>query len=275
MPHDIAHQLCDLPFDQGTDPMNFVEMLAPEVWLSANGGPRYLQLTRRIERAIESKELLPGTPLPPEREMAKITGLSRVTIRKAAATLADAGLIEQRQGSGTTVASPIRRVEQSLSRLTSFTEDIARRGMEVSSTWLSRGVFFASPEEIMTLGLGAADSVTRLHRLRFANGTPMAIERAVLPLQVLNDPYAVGDSLYQLLEKKGKKPTRALQNITAANLNKQDAELLQVEEGAAALQISRISYLSNGQIAEFTRSVYRGDAYDFVAELQIAASGTS
>ena len=103
----------------------------------------------------------------------------------------------------------------------------------------------------------------------------MAIERAVLPLQVLNDPYAVGDSLYELLEKKGKKPTRALQNITAANLIKQDAELLQVDEGAAALQISRISYLSNGQIAEFTRSVYRGDAYDFVAELQIAASGTS
>ena len=49
--------------------MNFAEMLAPEVWLSASGGPRYIQLKQRIERAIESKELPPGTPLPPEREL--------------------------------------------------------------------------------------------------------------------------------------------------------------------------------------------------------------
>lgn len=255
--------------------MNFAEMLAPEVWLSASGGPRYIQLKQRIERAIESKELPPGTPLPPERELAKITGLSRVTVRKAAASLAEAGLIEQRKGSGTSVAAPVKRVEQSLSRLTSFSEDIARRGMEVSSTWLSRGIFIPSPEEIMTLGLRAADSVTRLERLRFANGTPMAIERAVLPLQVLDDPLAVEDSLYELLDKRGKKPTRALQNITATNLNEKDANLLQVKEGAAALQISRISYLSNDQIAEFTRSVYRGDAYNFVAELQIAEAGAS
>ena len=127
----------------------------------------------------------------------------------------------------------------------------------------------------MTLGLRAADSVTRLERLRFANGTPMAIERAVLPLQVLDDPLAVEDSLYDLLDKRGKKPTRALQNITATNLNEKDANLLQVKEGAAALQISRISYLSNDQIAEFTRSVYRGDAYNFVAELQIAEAGAT
>ena len=113
-------------------------------------------------------------------------------------------------------------------------------------------------------------SVTRLERLRFANGTPMAIERAVLPLQVLDDPLAVQDSLYELLDKRGRKPTRALQSITATNLLEKDAKLLQVDEGAAALQISRISYLSTGQIAEFTRSVYRGDAYDFVTELQIA-----
>ena len=78
-----------------------------------------------------------------------------------------------------------------------------------------------------------------------------------------------------MLDKRGKKPTRALQNITATNLNEKDANLLQVKEGAAALQISRISYLSNDQIAEFTRSVYRGDAYNFVAELQIAEAGAS
>ena len=245
------------------------EFFAPDTWLSDTGGPRYIQLKRRIESAIESQQLPPGAPLPAERELAKLTGLSRVTIRKAVAPLVESGLIEQRQGSGTTVAAPLLRVEQSLSRLTSFSEDMTRRGMQVSSTWLSRGIFLPSPDEIMTLGLTASESVARLERLRFANDTPMAIERACLSTCVLENPLAVEDSLYQLLEALGNKPVRAVQHIIATNLVKRDAELLDVEEGMAALQISRISYLASGQIAEFTRSIYRGDAYDFVAELQI------
>jgi GntR family transcriptional regulator len=47
---------------------------------------------------------------------------------------------------------------------------------------------------------------------------------------------------------------------------------LQVEEGVAGLQITRVSYLETGQVVELTHSIYRGDAYDFVAELQIVHS---
>ncbi|MBM1218610.1 GntR family transcriptional regulator [Ponticoccus sp. SC2-23] len=253
--------------------MNFNEIFAPELWLSEAGGPRYIQLKRHLQSAIESQQLPPGTPLPPEREVARMTGLSRVTIRKAVAPLVEIGLIEQKQGSGTAVAAPITRVEQSLSRLTSFTEDMARRGMKVTSTFLSRGIFLPSPEEIMTLGLSARDSVARLERLRLANGTPVAIERASLPTDVLPNPLEVEESLYELLKKTGNKPVRAVQHIIATNLLAPDAALLDVDEGIAALQISRVSYLPSGKIAEFTRSLYRGDAYDFVAELQIAESG--
>ena len=39
--------------------------------------------------------------------------------------------------------------------------------------------------------------------------------------------------------------------------------------GAAGLRIERVSYLPSGRVVEFTRSLYRGDAYDFAAELQI------
>ena len=37
--------------------------------------------------------------------------------------------------------------------------------------------------------------------------------------------------------------------------------------GTAALSIERTSYLDSGQVVEFTQSIYRGDAYDFVTEL--------
>ena len=251
--------------------MNVSEILDPVGWLSPSGGPMYIQLKRRIENAIADGQLSGGTPLPPERTIATMTGLSRVTVRKAVRPLVDKGLIVQRRGSGTTVAHPIRKVEQSLSRLTSFTEDMGRRGMEVTSTWLARGVFLPSPEEIMTLGLSATKSVVRLSRLRFADNTPLAIERATLSIDMLPDPFLVESSLYEVLGDLGRKPVRAVQRISATNLGAEDADLLAVEEGIAGLQITRISYLSSGQVVEFTKSIYRGDAYDFVADLELPA----
>ena len=42
-----------------------------------------------------------------------------------------------------------------------------------------------------------------------------------------------------------------------------------------SLNIERISYLASGKVIEFTRSLYRGDAYDFVAELRTARTRQS
>ena len=85
----------------------------------------------------------------------------------------------------------------------------------------------------------------------------------------------VGASLYALLDKSGNRPVRAIQRIRAVSVGAEDAKLLDVETGAAVLQIERTSYLASGRVIEFTRSVYRGDTYDFVAELRIAAEGGS
>jgi hypothetical protein len=55
-----------------------------------------------------------------------------------------------------------------------------------------------------------------------------------------------------------------------ANLGARDAGLLGVSEGVAGLRIERVSYLPSGRVVEFTRSLYRGDAYDFAVELKLA-----
>lgn len=250
--------------------MNISDFLDPQEWLGHRSGPRYVQLRRRIEEAIEKGILPPDSSLPPEREVAEITELSRVTVRKAIQELVKLGVVEQRQGSGTFVRAPIARVEQSLSHLTSFTEDMKRRGLETTSRWLERGVFIPSPEEVLSLGLAAGDSVARIYRLREAGGQPMALERASLPLDILPNPIEVSRSLYEVLEQSGNRPVRAVQKISAVNLEPDDAELLGVAEGTAGLSIQRISYLDSGRVAELTRSVYRGDAYDFVAELRLS-----
>lgn len=250
--------------------MSVADFLRPDSWLIQSGGPRYVQLRRRLLEGIEAGVLPPNSSLPPEREIAEITDLSRVTVRKAIQELVKQGSIEQRQGSGSFVREPMARVEQSLSHLTSFTEDMKQRGLETTSKWLERGIFLPSHEEVVALGLASGESVSRIYRLREAGGRPMALERASLPLDILPNPVEVTTSLYAILERFGHRPVRAVQKISAINLEPTEAEILGVAENMAGLSIQRISYLESGRVAELTRSIYRGDAYDFVAELRLS-----
>lgn len=233
------------------------------------GAPLYLQLKKNIEEAVRRGLIGPGDALPSEREIAARADISRVTVRKAVQDLVKSGVLVQRHGSGTFVAPRRERVEQSLSRLTSFTEDMARRGMTARSQWLDRGIYTASPDEMMALGLSSSELVSRLSRLRIADDTPLAIERATISASVLPDPREVTSSLYMALSETGHRPVRAVQRISAINPGEADASLLEVPLGTACLQIERISYLATGKVIEFTKSIYRGDAYDFVAELRL------
>ena len=252
--------------------MSIALFLDPDDWLKPDAGPRYTQLRRRLQDAIAQGILAPGVTLPPEREIAEITGLSRVTVRNAMQALVDQGVIIQRQGSGSFVADTTARVEQSLLKLTSFTEDMAARGMATSSIWLERGIARGSLRETEMLGLAPDASVARLYRLRAADGRPLALERATLPVALLPNPLEVETSLYEVLARDGHRPVRAVQRFTALNLGAEETDLLDVAPGAAALSIERHAFLDTGEPAEFTRSIYRGDAYDFVAELQLSPS---
>lgn len=249
--------------------MTIAEYLDLGQWLNPAHGPLYVQLRKRIEAGIASGFLAPDMPLPPEREIATLTGLSRVTVRKAMAELAERGLILQRQGSGSFVAPARARVQQSLSRLTSFTEDMTGRGYRPGVVWLERGLFQPSEEEVAVLGLAPGAQVARLARLRRADDRPMAIERASLPPDILPNPLAVTHSLYEVLGQAGLRPVRAVQKISAVNLGQAEAGLLGVAPMAAGLRIERTAFLPDGRVVEYTRSIYRGDAYDFVAELRI------
>lgn len=249
--------------------MRVAEFLEPAAWFRADAGPRYVQLRRRLSDGVTQGVLPPGSPLPPEREIASITDFSRVTVRKAIEALAEDGTIVQRQGSGSFIASKPEQIEQTLSRLTSFSEDMERRGKSSTIRWLERGLYMPSPDEMTALGLSSEDSVARIVRLRLADGEPIAIERASLPTDILPNPLVVETSLYAVLESSGVRPVRALQKISAVNLSEANAELLAVAPGDAGLSIERTSYLDSGRVVEFTQSIYRGDAYNFVAELRL------
>ncbi len=244
-------------------------IFAPAVWYREGRGPRYVQLYRHIVSAIQSGDLAPDSQLPPERDLAEIAEVSRVTVRKAVAQLVDEGLVDQRRGAGSFVRGQGPKLEQSLSSLISFTENMLARGRTSSSEVLSRGLFPPTPDESMTLGLRTTDRVSRLERLRSADGVPMALEMSSLPEDILADPEQVGTSLYQYLRGEGRAPTRAIQRVGAINLSPREAQLLAMPVGAAVLRIDRTAYLPSGRPIEFTRGIYRSDLYDFIAELRL------
>lgn len=229
-------------------------------------GPLYRQLHRALRMAITDNRLSADEALPPERDMALELGVSRITVRKALDALVDEGLVTRRQGAGTFVAA---RVEKSFSKLSSFSEDMHSRGRVPRSVWLRRSDGAVTPEESMILGLSPGTPVYRFHRIRFADDLPMALEYSTIPASCLPNNEAVEDSLYEALQREGQRPVRALQRLRAVLFTVTQAELLGLMVGSPGLLIERRGFLRDGRPVEFTQSYYRGDAYDFVAELNI------
>jgi GntR family transcriptional regulator len=88
-----------------------------------------------------------------------------------------------------------------------------------------------------------------------------------VPASLLASVDAVDSSLYDALEKAGNRPVRALQRLRALLLNEEQASRLEAKPGDAGLLVERVGYLRDGRAVELSHSYYRGDTYDFVAEL--------
>jgi GntR family transcriptional regulator len=202
--------------------------------------------------------------LPPERDLAEELGVSRITVRKAIEGLVKEGLLVRRQGSGTFVSN---RVEKNFSKLTSFSEDMRARGRKPHSVWLNRAQGTVTPEESLTLRSSPGTSVYRFHRIRYADEAPMSLEYATVLASCLPSVDAVEASLYEALERTGNRPVRALQRLRAVLFTAEQAKLLKAHEKDAGLLVERVGFLSDGHAIEYTQSFYRGDIYDFVAEL--------
>jgi DNA-binding FadR family transcriptional regulator len=63
----------------------------------------YEQVAEQVTGLVDRGEFKPGDRLPPERDLAKLLGVSRPTVREAMIALEIAGLVEVRVGAGTFV----------------------------------------------------------------------------------------------------------------------------------------------------------------------------
>src|SRR5438552_17091050 len=114
-----------------------------------------------------------GDAIPSERQLSADLGVSRLTVRAALDDLVREGYLVRRRGSGTFVSEP--KIAQELT-MTSFTEDMRRRGMVPGSRTLELRVSPAGARLGRVLHVSPSEPVLAVKRLRLADGETMAIE---------------------------------------------------------------------------------------------------
>lgn len=231
--------------------------------------PLYYQLAQNMETAIQSGRLSSGSHLDNEIELARQLRVSRPTVRRAIALLANKGLVIRRHGIGTLVV-PVR-VRRPV-RLSSLYDDLKEAGQAPTTQLLAFETVSAPSEVASKLHLSDGSRVMHIERLRFASEQPIALMRNFLPLslqEVVTEAGLKGTGLYRLLRQGGIQMRLASQTIGARTAKRREARLLQVPAGAPLLSMQRISYDDTGEPVEYGSHVYPAERYSF--EMSVVA----
>ncbi len=233
--------------------------------------PRYYQLANILRERISRGELEARQPIPSERQLEKDYSVSRTTIRQAIDLLVRQGYLYREHGRGTFV-SP-HKLQKGISELTSFTEDMRRRGIVPGQKILEIGQVV--PPEDVRVRLELAENcgrVLKVERLRLGDGVPMGLQTSyyVLPegQTISKQELEESGSIYLILQEKFHLiPTEADETLEVALATPREAPLLQIALGSPLLLSERTTYAQDRRVIEFVRIVYRGDRYRYYAKL--------
>ena len=224
------------------------------------------QTRDRVLDLIE--QLAVGEAIPSERQLSSDLGVSRLTLRAALEDLAREGYLVRRRGAGTFVSEP--KIAQELT-MTSFTDDMRRRGMQPSSRTLDLRVSPAGARLGRLLHVSPSEPVVVATRLRLADGESMAIEtihvrERHVPGLSARDLEEL--SFYELLrDRYGIVIVGGTQTIEPTVTDEEESEALGVPLHSPAFKFERITQSDAGETVEFVESVYRGDRYRLVTSL--------
>src|SRR5215467_9252972 len=218
----------------------------------APGTTVHAQIEDWLAELISVGRLAPGDRMPTEQDLAAWLEVSRMTLRHALANLGRRG--------GTFVAES--KLEQDLTTLASFSEQLRRHGMVAGARVLSATERPAGPVAAAALEVAEGAPLYEVRRVRLGDGRPIALEHSLFPAATF--PGLLGcrldGSLYELLEANyGQRPSRARESLEPVTAGVREAEALEVKEGAALMLVERTAYTDEGTPVEFARDLFRGD----------------
>lgn len=238
--------------------------------------PYYYQIEEWLRGMISSGQLRSGDMLADEITLARQLDVSRMTVRHALDHLANEGLLTRHRGRGTFIAPPRSQVPFIRDQIRSMTEEVAAEGHVLRSRVLAQALLPASAEMVRELGIHHGDPMILIRRLRSTEGIPLAIENTHHPYrrfsELLNSDLT-DRSIYKILEEDyDSRPAEAVDTIVAGTATREEAALLEVEEGAPVMRYKRVSRDASGEPLEYTTAIIRADRYQFVIRYKKALS---
>jgi GntR family transcriptional regulator len=205
------------------------------------GTPLYEMILVQLTEALFA-DPPPNDKLPPEPELCERFSVSRTTLRRALDELETRGLIVRRQGLGTFFlgGNPLPAIPDLISTI-----DVMRAVPGFSSRCLVFDTVPAAQRVADALAVEEDVSVLHVKRLDRVGQIPVAIVDVFVPEPLLSEITRAdieGGSMYSLLERKGFPASYAKQFVYADEWADDDAVLMDVAPGAAALTLERTTY---------------------------------
>lgn len=230
--------------------------------------PYYYQITNLLRRKIELGELLPGSQLPREVDLAKAFGVSCVPIRQALSLLVADGLVLRKRGRGTFVTETARRLKTI--RLTGIAEESDLPGKAYRLLSVKTKVP-ASPQLIDFFRLAAAGTLTHIQRLPLMEKKPFSYAMHYLPAEIarkIGRSDLQKRSMLDIISKHlGIRLGKVLQTLEAKIADNDVAAHLSIEVMAPVLYVETFVRSESGEPLEFSRIFYRGDEHKYIVEL--------
>ncbi|EFG54791.1 UTRA domain-containing protein [Lactobacillus amylolyticus] len=193
-----------------------------------------------------------GMRLPDERTLAQTYQVSRSSMKRALALLADQGIVFKKRGSGTFI-NPLYLKNQALFRYEGsnlgLTDSFKVPGKKQQIKLLDFHVIKAPKEIAQDLFLNENDFVYEFKRLRLLDKQPFLIERGYLPIKIMPElkPETLQQSLFNYLEdEQNKTVTKSFLNITVEPSNKEDQEKMKLKSTEPVGVMEGIFFLDDG-----------------------------
>jgi GntR family transcriptional regulator len=213
--------------------------------------------------------------LPGEQALASEFNVSRVTLRRALATLEEEGLIDRRRGAGTFLKrggapDPI------VIEFADVTTQLKAMGHSTDVRLLEFAYQAAPPDVSEALRLRPDAIAQRSVRVRLIENAPFSYLVTWIPEDIgrrySRDELATRP-LLELLERYGVVTDHATQDISAELAAPDVAAALDVNVGSALIALRRAVYDAEGHGVEYLRALYRPDRYAF--RMEMARKGES